>query len=186
MAEHYDLLLKGGEVVDPSQNMHQRCDIAFRAGRVAALASDVPIASAQEVIDVSGHLVTPGLIDIHGHFFYRGWPGAVDPDTACLPAGVTTAVDAGSTGWGNYPALREYIMRPAHTRLYAFVHLCATGLTSLTARIGELQNLAMAQTDQAIGVLWKIRSTYWGSRSASITVPRGRRTRARRWPWRAR
>lgn len=150
MAEHYDLLLKGGEVIDPSQNVHQRCDVAFRAGRVAALASDLPIASAQEVIDVSGHLVTPGLIDIHGHFFYRGWPGAVNPDTACLPAGVTTAVDAGSTGWGNYPALREYIMRPSHTRLYAFVHLCATGLTSLTARIGELQNLAMAQTDQAI------------------------------------
>ena len=62
---------------------------------------------------------------------------------ACLPAGVTSAVDAGSTGWGNYPALRDYIIQPSHTRLYAFVHLCATGLTSLTARIGELQDLAL-------------------------------------------
>ena len=150
MAETYDLLLKGGEVIDPSQALQQRYDVAFRNGRVAAVAADISIESAQEVIDVTGHLVTPGLIDIHGHFFYRGWPGAVDPDRACLPAGVTSAVDAGSTGWGNYPALQEYVMQPSHTRLYAFVHLCATGLTSLTARIGELQNLAFAQMDQAI------------------------------------
>ena len=153
MTEAYDLLLKGGEVIDPSQALQQRCDVAFRDGRIAAVAPDLPIASAQEVIDVTGNLVTPGLIDIHGHFFYRGWPGSVDPDVACLPAGVTSAVDAGSTGWGNYPALREYVLRPSHTRLYAFVHLCATGLTSLTARIGELQNLAFAQVDQAIGCI---------------------------------
>ena len=150
MATHYDLLLKGGEVIDPSQDFRQRCDIAFRDGLVAAVEPDIPLASADEVIDVSGNLVTPGLIDIHGHFFYRGWPGSVDPDTSCLPAGVTTAVDAGSTGWGNYPALRDYVVDTSQTRLYAFVHLCATGLTSLTARIGELQNLAFAQTDQAI------------------------------------
>lgn len=152
-AESYDLLLKGGILVDPSQDFHQRSDVAFRDGRVAALADDLPVAAAREVIDVTGNLVTPGLLDIHGHFFYRGWPGAVDPDLACLPSGVTTAVDAGSTGWGNYPALREYVMRPAHTRLYAFVHLCATGLTSLTARIGELHSLAFAQVDRAIRCL---------------------------------
>ncbi len=150
MDEPYDLLLKGGTVVDPSQDMQQLCDVAFRAGRVAALAPDLSADAAQEVIDVRGHLVAPGLMDIHGHFFYRGWPGAVDPDVACLPCGVTTAVDAGSTGWGNYPALKDYILQPCQTRIYAFVHLCATGLTSLTARIGELQNLAFAQIDQAI------------------------------------
>jgi dihydroorotase len=150
MTEAYDLLLKGGTVIDPSQELQQRCDIAFRQGRVAALAPELSVTAAREVIDVSGHLVTPGLIDVHGHFFYRGWPGAVEADMACLPAGVTTAVDAGSTGWGNFPALREYIVRPAHTRLYAFVHLCATGLTSLTVRIGELQDLAFAQVDQAV------------------------------------
>ena len=150
MAEHYDLLLTGGEVLDPSQNLRQHCDIAFRHGRVAALAPHLSMHTAEEIIDVSGYLVTPGLIDVHGHFFYRGWPGAVNPDTACLPSGVTTAVDAGSTGWGNYAALREYIMRSSRTRLYAFVHLCATGLTSLTARVGELQNLEFAQVDRAI------------------------------------
>lgn len=146
----YDLLLTGGEVIDPSQGLRQHCDIAFHHGRVAALAPHLPLEAAQEVIDVTGHLVTPGLIDIHGHFYYKGWPGAVEPDVACLPGGVTTAVDAGSTGWGNFAALRDYIMRASRTRLYAFVHLCATGLTSLTARIGELQNLDFAQVDQAI------------------------------------
>ncbi len=162
MAEHYDLLLKGGDVVDPSQDLHQHCDVAFRDGRVAALAPDLRIEAAQAVIDVSGNLVTPGLIAIHRHFFYRGWPGAVAPDVACLPAGVTTGVDAGSTGWGNYPALREYIVRPLHTRIYAFVHLCATGLTSLTARMGELQNLAFAQTDQAIRCIGENRKEVLG------------------------
>ena len=71
MAEQYDLLLKGGTVIDPSQGLQHRCDVAFRDGRVAALAPDLPMAAAQSVIDVSGHMMTPGLIDIHGHFFYR-------------------------------------------------------------------------------------------------------------------
>jgi len=72
MADTYDLLLKGGEVIDPSQNLHRYCDVAFRDGRVAAIAPDIAAATAEEVIDVSGYLVTPGLMDIHGHFFYRG------------------------------------------------------------------------------------------------------------------
>src|SRR5262249_27839183 len=128
----------------------QRCDVAFRDGRVAALAPDLPSTAAQSVIDVSGHLETPGLIDIHGHFFYRGWLGAVNPDTACLPSGVTSAVDAGSPGRGNDPALLLYIVQHADTRQYAVVHLCATGLTSLTVRIGQLQDIASAQVDQAM------------------------------------
>jgi dihydroorotase len=150
MAGTYDLLLKGGEVIDPSQALYRHCDVAFRDGRVAAIESDIAAATAEEVIDVSGFLVTPGLMDIHGHFFHRGWPGAVDPDIACLPSGVTTGVDAGSTGWGNYQALKTYIVDPSDTQIFAFVHIAATGLTSLTARIGELQNLAFAQIDQAI------------------------------------
>ncbi|GIX49517.1 MAG: dihydroorotase [Candidatus Tectimicrobiota bacterium] len=162
MAEPYDLLLTGGEVLDPSQDLHRRCDVAFAQGRVAALAPSLPLDSAREVIDVSGYLVTPGLIDLHGHFFYRGWPGAVAPDAACLTAGVTTAVDAGSTGWGNYPALEAYVMRAAQTRLYAFVHLCAIGLVSLTARVGELHNLAFAQVEQAIACIEEHRERVLG------------------------
>ena len=72
MAEQYDLLLKGGEIIDPSQDLHRHTDIAFRNGRVAALAPDIPADSAHDVIDVQGYLVTPGLLDIHGHFFLPG------------------------------------------------------------------------------------------------------------------
>ena len=87
MAESYELLLKNGDILDPSQDLRQRGDVAFRQGRVAAIEADIPASEAAEVIDVRGHLITPGLMDIHGHFYYRGWPGAVDPDVACLPSG---------------------------------------------------------------------------------------------------
>jgi dihydroorotase len=75
VAETYALLRKGGTVIDPSQGLQQCCDVAFREGRVAVLAPDLPSPAAQSVIDVSGHLVTPGLIDIHGHFFIAAGQG---------------------------------------------------------------------------------------------------------------
>ncbi|MEK7880069.1 MAG: amidohydrolase/deacetylase family metallohydrolase, partial [candidate division NC10 bacterium] len=101
MAIDYDLILRGGVVLDPAQNIPGQMDVAFRAGKVATLSPRVD-GTATEVVNVAGKLVTPGLIDLHGHFFHRAQPLFVDPDATCLPVGVTTAVDAGSAGWATF------------------------------------------------------------------------------------
>ncbi|MBI1959231.1 MAG: amidohydrolase/deacetylase family metallohydrolase [Candidatus Rokubacteria bacterium] len=143
----FDLLLRGGTVVDPGQGVEGRLDVAFANGRVAAVAPNLSV-TATEIIDVTGKLVTPGLIDLHGHFFHRGQPLFVDPDEACLPNGVTTAVDAGSSGWATYAGFREHVIDHAETRVLAFLHLAATGLVTLAAGVGELEDFRFAQEER--------------------------------------
>lgn len=145
----FDLILRGGSVLDPGQGVEARLDVAFANGRVAALGPALAVTAA-EVIDVTGKLVTPGLIDLHGHFFHRGQPLFADPDAVCLPAGVTTGVDAGSAGWATYGGFREYVIERAQTRVLAFLHLASTGLMSLCCGVGELQDFRYAQEDRAV------------------------------------
>ena len=90
--EIYDLLLKNGHVIDPKNGRNERLDIAISKGRVAKVAKGIPAAHSRRVVDASDYYVTPGLIDIHGHFGADG----VNPDHNSLRSGVTTAVDAGS------------------------------------------------------------------------------------------
>ncbi len=144
------MLLKNGEVVDPGDNFRTRRDIAFSNGLVAALGDDIPANEARETIDVSGKLVTPGLIDIHGHFFYRYQPRFGHPDAFCLPTGVTTAVDAGSAGWSVFAALRDHVIRQCATRLLAFVHLASTGLNKESTKQGELMNMNLVHVDETV------------------------------------
>ena len=144
----FDLLLRGGTVVDPGRGIHAPMDVGFAGGRVAAVAPRLD-GNAADLADVTGKLVTPGLIDLHGHFFYRGQPLFVDPDAACLPGGVTTCVDAGSAGWATYAGFRENVIARSQTRVFAFLHLAATGLMSLAAGVGELQDFRFAQEDRA-------------------------------------
>jgi len=143
----FDLLLRGGTVVDAARNVQAPMDVAFAGGRVAAVEPRLE-GPAAEVVDVAGQLVTPGLIDLHGHFFHRGQPLFVDPDAICLPTGVTTCVDAGSAGWATYAGFREYVIARAETRVFAFLHLATTGLISLAAGVGELQDFRFAQEDR--------------------------------------
>lgn len=147
MTIDYDLILRGGTVIDPAQSLHGPMDVAFLAGKVAAVSPRLA-GAATEVIDVTGKLVTPGLIDLHGHFFHRAQPLFVDPDATCLPVGVTTAVDAGSAGWATFAAFREYVIRRVETRLFAFLHLATIGLMNLAAGVGELLDLRFAQEDR--------------------------------------
>jgi dihydroorotase len=144
----WDLLLRGGTVLDPGRGAHGPADVAFAGGRVAAVGPGLRGAAA-EVVDVAGKLVTPGLIDLHGHFFHRGQPLFADPDAVCLPSGVTTCVDAGSSGWATYAGFREHVIARAETRIFAFLHLAATGLMSLAAGVGELEDFRFAQEDRA-------------------------------------
>ena len=98
----YDLVLTGGTLLDPAQGIHDRRDIAFKDGLVAQVAERIDPASAGTSVDVSGKLITPGFIDLHGHFYHGGIPIAVHADEKCLSSGTTTGVDAGSAGFQNY------------------------------------------------------------------------------------
>ena len=94
--KQHDLILKNGTLLDPGQSIHGKMDIAFKDGIVSDVAADISPQLSINTIDVSGKLVTPGLIDLHGHFYNGGTGSAVHADQNCLSSGVTTGVDAGS------------------------------------------------------------------------------------------
>lgn len=152
MPATYDLLLRGGHLIDPAQKLNGRYDVAFAGGRVAAVAEHLPPEDAAEVVDVHDQLVTPGLIDLHGHFYEGVGRAAVNADLACLRNGVTTGIDAGSAGWMTYNGLRKHIIDRVDTRVLAFLHISATGLVSLGVT-GELTNLDFAQVDQCVACI---------------------------------
>ena len=148
--QSYDLLLTGAEVLDPGQQLHGRQDIAVANGRISAVAERIDPAQARQLIDLTGKLVTPGLIDIHGHYYRGGHLRAVDPETSCLPNGVTTGVDAGSAGYVNFNGFRDYAV-PAHrdrVRLLGFLHVGALGLSMNVITGGELMDARFIAPDE--------------------------------------
>ncbi len=144
----YDLLLQGGVLLDPAQGIHDRRDVAFQGGVVAEVSDHIAPERAATVVDVTGKVVTPGLIDLHGHFYHGGTGSAVHADQNCFSAGTTTGVDAGSAGFLNLGAMRDYVF-PAHrTRLLAFLHIGSVGLAANRVLGGGLQNLRIIDVDQ--------------------------------------
>ena len=144
----YDLILKGGTLLDPAQGINDRRDIAFKDGLVAQVAKRIDPASGGATVDVSGKLITPGLIDLHGHFYHGGNAISVHPDQMCLPSGTTTGVDAGSAGFENFLAMRDYVF-PAHrTRLLAFLHIGGVGLALNRLLGGGLHDMRIIDVDQ--------------------------------------
>ena len=147
----YDLVLTGGNLLDPAQGINDEPrDIAFKDGKVAAVSNNIDPATGTQAIDVSGKLVTPGLIDLHGHFYHGGSGSAVHADQTCLGSGVTTGVDAGSSGFLNYGAMRDYVF-PAHrTRLIAFLHIGAVGLAANRVLGGGLHDMRIIDVEQTV------------------------------------
>jgi hypothetical protein len=134
-APQYDLLLKGGRVIDPKNDIDDLRDVAIRGNRIAAVSLDIPAASARKVIDAAGLYVTPGLVDIHVHVFTQSAPGtvydaenSVIPDHATFRTAVTTVVDAGTTGWRSFPDLRRRIIDRSKTRVLAMLNIVGTGM----------------------------------------------------------
>jgi dihydroorotase len=131
----YDLVLKGGHVIDPKNGISAVMDVAVAGGRIARVAKDIPAPEAKKMVDVSGLYVTPGLIDIHTHLCKncdrRLTPeGAigVPPDAFSFRSGVTTMVDAGSVGWRHFPQFRQSVIATAETRVLAFLNIAADGM----------------------------------------------------------
>jgi dihydroorotase len=130
----YDLLLTGGTVIDPSQGLHGLFDVAVQDGKIAHLGPPDPSAdptqTAARVVDVSGKTVTPGLIDLHTHVFDGVASNGVHPDLAGVRAGVTTLVDAGSSGAATFEAFPRHILPHCATEVIPFLHICQTGLAT--------------------------------------------------------
>lgn len=130
----YDLILKGGRVIDPKSNLNRVADVAIAAGKIARIDASIPASEARRVADVSGLYVTPGLIDIHAHLYNRpGYPSpkrnqSVQPDTVSFRTGITTMVDAGTSGWRDFPDFRRGTIERSQTRVLAFLNIVAAGM----------------------------------------------------------
>jgi len=122
----YDLLLKGGRVIDPANNIDGLFDIATSGGSIALVDKDIRPALARTVTDVSGLVITPGLVDLHAHFY--GYDGTVSPDAHCLPEGTTTAVDAGGSGHLTFDDFNEFVIAPAITNVFALLNISGEGM----------------------------------------------------------
>jgi len=132
----YDLLLRNGQLIDPKNSINGKMDIAVLDGKVAKVAASIPSNQAKKIIDVTGLIVTPGLIDIHTHVFVGGKPEtfadgflSVSPDDFTLKSGVTTVVDAGTSGWRNFPVFKEHVIDKSRTRVLAFLNIAGNGMT---------------------------------------------------------
>ncbi|HEX8166443.1 MAG TPA: amidohydrolase/deacetylase family metallohydrolase [Beijerinckiaceae bacterium] len=143
--DKFDLLVKGGEVLDPSQSLRARRDVGIRYGVVEALEADIPADRALRVLDASGKLVTPGLVDLHTHVYPYGSAIGIPADELVAHQGTTTCVSAGDAGANNFAAFRRHIAAQTRTRLYAFVHIANVGLTPFP--VAELYNIDFAQVD---------------------------------------
>jgi dihydroorotase len=145
--DKFDLVIKGGDLLDPSQSLRGRRDIGIRFGVIEAVEGDIPAARAQRLLDASGKLVTPRLIDLHSHVFPYGSAIGIPADELVAHQCTTTCVSAGDAGANNFAAFRRYTAGHSRTRLYAFVHIANIGLGGFP--VPELYNIDFAQTDAA-------------------------------------
>src|SRR5437764_3680402 len=140
--DKFDLLIKGGDVLDPSQRLRGMRDIGIRNGVVEAVQADIPAERALKVLDASGRIVTPGLVDLHAHVFPYGSGIGIPADELVPFQGTTTAVSAGDAGANNFAAFRRFIVGSTRTRLYGFVHIANIGLAGFP--VPELYNIDFA------------------------------------------
>jgi len=126
----YELLIKGGVLIDPAQEIHDRRDIGVSQGEIVGLNYDIAPSEAEKVIDAKGKIVAPGLIDIHVHVAEVITPIGVVPDEAGVLSGVTTLCDAGSTGYANFPGFQKFVISQARTDVFCFLHVIPVGLAT--------------------------------------------------------
>jgi dihydroorotase len=163
-APKYDLIVKGGRVIDPSQSISAARDIAVSGTKIVKLAADIPAAEARHVLDARGKIVTPGLIDVHTHVYDGVAPLAIPADPTCIAKGVTTALDAGSAGAHTFPGLRKYVINVVDTRVYALLNISVIGQSTLSDDnpYGELLDLRYANPKLTIRTIEQNRDVILG------------------------
>jgi len=133
----FDLVLKGGRVVDPSIGVDGPMDVAIQGTAIARVAPDIPAGEAVRTVEIPGKLVVPGLIDLHAHVFDGFNRSGLHPDLAGVYSGVTTLVDAGSAGAATFGGFPRHILPSCHTEVIPFLHICSTGLATLPDIVAE-------------------------------------------------
>ena len=141
---YFDLLIQGGEVIDPGAGYTGRMDVAITRNHIVAVEHEIPTTAARQVVDARGQYVMPGLIDLHTHIYHGGTYWGINPDPVASRTGVTTWVDAGSAGAFNLVGFREQIVRRSAVRIYALINISAIGLIAAN---GESRNLDYCDAD---------------------------------------
>jgi dihydroorotase len=149
-----DLVLRGGHVIDPSQGIDGRRDVAFSAGKVAGIAERIDEGAA-DVRDVSGYYVAPGLIDLHTHVYWGGTSIGVDGEPIAKRSGTTTLVDAGSAGPGNFPGFRRHVIEPSPVRILAYLNISFPGIFAFSkpVMVGECTDLRLLEPSECVRVI---------------------------------
>ena len=187
----FDLILRGGRVVDPSQKLDAVTDVAFAGGKVAAVGDRAQGGSgAPRCATSRGYIVTPGLIDLHTHVYWGGTSLGIDAEEFCRASGVTTAVDTGSAGPGNFAGFRKHVIEPSQVRILAYLHVSHAGIFGFSHRImvGESEEMRLmnpieaakvadANRDLIVGIKVRV-----GLHSSGTSGDRAARHRARRSP----
>lgn len=136
-AQEIDILLKGAHVIDPKNKIDSKMDVAISDGRIFRVAKDIPVGSAKKIIDLAGFYITPGIIDMHVHVFQGTDKNSTSvgnssrsqqADAFSFRTGVTTVVDAGSSGWRNFPLFKEQTIDKSQTRILAFLNVIGNGM----------------------------------------------------------
>ena len=150
----YDLILRGGRAIDPSQKLDAIYDVAFSQGKVARVGPALQADVAADIRDVSGAIVVPGLIDLHTHVYWGGTSLGIDAEDFCRRSGVTTAVDTGSAGPGNFAGFRKHVIERSDVRILAYLHVSFAGIYAFASRImvGESEDMRLMAPVDAVEV----------------------------------
>lgn len=154
-AQEIDILLKGGHVIDPKNNIDVKMDLAIKDGKIFKVASNIPASESKKVVDVSGLIVSPGLINMHTHVYAGSKPGFTDGTSSQLPdafaprSGITTVVDAGTSGWRTFPDFKSKIIDGSTTRVLAFLSIAASGYSVDKAQ-EDINDMDAQKTAEAI------------------------------------
>ena len=147
----HDLVLKGGRVIDPANGLDAQADVAFTGGRVAAVGLGL---TGRQVQDVSGLIVTPGLIDLHTHVYWGGTSLGVEADAYSRQSAITTVADTGSAGPGNFPGFRAHVIDKARVRVLVYLHVSFAGIYAFspTIMVGEAHDMRLMAVREALAV----------------------------------
>jgi dihydroorotase len=177
----FDLLIKGGEVLDPQAGYHGKMDIAVKRGRIEAVEKNIPRDSSFDMIDASGQYVTPGLIDMHSHLYSGVTYWGIDADAIGSQSGVTSWADAGSAGAVTLQGFRDSVITPSKVRIFAFVNISCIGLVAQDyelfnpeyCNIDLLKRVVNRHRDIVVGV--KVRAGRSGGAQDLLPLKRARR-----------